>query len=125
MILSTLSLITVLPGLQLLILTSDVIGYDFMERHIGICYRSGDSTFWWENWTQSGRLSDHALGDALLEHGALTISDVALADSWGSTLLSYLIPSNLTDIITTYSPCLCTGPDEYIWDLEATGAVLY
>ncbi|KAI5667634.1 hypothetical protein M9H77_17487 [Catharanthus roseus] len=97
---------------------------NFMEQNIGVCYRSGGASFWCDNWTHSGRLSDHALGSSLLEYGDLTISDVTLADSWDSSFLYTFVPSYFIGIITTSAP-FSTGTDEVLWDMEANRVIFF
>lgn len=33
---------------------------DEVKLYIGVCFQSGNSSFWWENWTNVGKLKDHA-----------------------------------------------------------------
>lgn len=92
---------------------------DDIEPHIGVCFRSGNSSFLCENLTHEGKILDHAL--VPISSNDLTIRDIACQDSWNIPLLQSLVCPSHIDTILFISPCFFLGTDWYIWMLELLG----
>lgn len=94
---------------------------DDIEPHIGLCTRSGTSSFWCEDWTFVGKLADHALDTSLQVHSTFRIKHLFYQDSWKSDLLTTILLSTYSDFILPSSHYFSAGTDEYIWMLEPSG----
>ncbi|KAI5666807.1 hypothetical protein M9H77_16660 [Catharanthus roseus] len=72
-----------------------------VEQYIGVCFRSRDSSFWWENCTHTERLKDHAIGYSYDPN--LNIREVAVQDSLNGLFLRSLVPTAcIADILRVW-----------------------
>lgn len=90
-----------------------------VEQYIGVCFRSRDSSFWWENCTHTERLKDHAIGYSYDPN--LNIREVAVQDSLNGLFLRSLVPTACIADILRVCPCFSTGIYMHIWMMEPSG----